>query len=628
MDIVSRSVDPLQGTLIDVDFPPLTHAVLLIGSLCATTLAIVASRCCWPIVTAGMLIKRLYRTITHSTPQSAPHYAAVAYAAPASRPALLSVCLSGTSTVATSDYLLHGSGLAVSNPKPRVFVVNIVGNPGIAAFYRTFALKLWVSLSGAANSTSVLTLGHANHCADAVSADLSDARVAASVPGTLSTPAQAATDPHALSPPPSPRGSSTAQTCWWAVKTMCNEALAASGLLTSTCRVFSLEEQVQHKVAVLTQLQALHPGCVFVLTGHSIGAWIALEAMKRSKAVREATVKVVGLFPTVHHIGSSPNGVRLYPLFVYGRTIAATLLDAVSWAPRWAQRAIAKLALDNQRSRMTNEAVSSLLGLFDGRVAHNFLFMAKEEMEQVRSGAATAVALADHQHKMEFYVGKDDPWNAGDGSEAAGLRKLFPGATVHSCTEGHTHSFVLDEVSALTVASKVASWVASPVGAAIVNGAPRKAAAPAGMRPLSPVSEAASAAEADSASGGAAAGSAPAPQGDHSASAPADVHLSVGAPQRAHCNADTEPGPGLPVEGEAAEPALSGGENSSTDAQAAAVASVEGGAASEDSVAAKPGTAATIADAGGATESAVPPAGAVGKAGGKKQRRKGRKGAR
>ena len=598
MDIISRSVDPLHGTLVDVDFPPLTHAALLLGSLCATAFALILSRCCWPVVTAGMLIKRLYRAVTHSTPHSAPHYAAVAYAAPASRPALLSVCLPGTSTVATSDYLLHGPGLAVSDPRPRVFVVNIVGNPGIAAFYRTFALKLWASLSGSANSISVLTLGHANHCADAVSADLSDACVATSVPGRASSPADAARDPHADAPPPPARGSSALQSCWWALKTMCNEALKTSGLLTSTCRVFSLEEQVQHKVAVLTQLQALHPGCIFVLTGHSIGAWIALEVMKRSRPIRDSTVKVVGMFPTLHHIGSSPNGVRLYPLFVYGRTIAATLLDAVSWAPRWAQRAIAGFALDNQRSRMTNEAVSSLLGLFDGRVAHNFLFMAKEEMEQVRSAAASAVALREHQHKMEFYVGEQDPWNAADGNEADGLRRLFPQAAVHSCTEGHSHSFVLDEISALNMASKVASWAAAPVQTAVASGSggsPHKAAkAPAGMQPLSPLSEAASAAEVDTAvSEGAEDGNTPA----------AGVQLSVGDKEDAHCSKDTQPGPGVAPEMHAAE---------GTSA-AAVITEVDD---ADDVIAA-------------ATESAVPTqaaaSGSSNGGGGKKKRRKGRR---
>jgi hypothetical protein len=268
---------------------------------------------------------------------------------------------------------------------------------------------------------------------------------------------------------------------------------------------------------VLTELQALHPGCIFVLTGHSIGTWIALEVMKRSTPIRNATAKVVGMFPTVHHIGSSPNGVKLYPLFAYGRTIAATLLDTLSWAPRWFQRLIAKAALDNQRSRMTNEAVSSFLGLLDGRVAYNFLFMAKEEMEQVRSAAATGVALEAQQHKFVFYVGRDDPWNAGDGSEAASLRELFPAATVLDCEEGHTHSFVLDEVSALGMASKVAAWAVPQVRQAIAA-APlgsSEGAAPVGVALLSPLSEAESAAEVDSTSGAAGAGAAPLPGAVH-----------------------------------------------------------------------------------------------------------------
>lgn len=72
---------------------------------------------------------------------------------------------------------------------------------------------------------------------------------------------------------------------------------------TATPHLFSHFHQVEHKVHVMHTLRGRYPNAKFVLLGHSIGAWIALEMLKFLDTDR--IHRVINLFPTVHHIGLS-----------------------------------------------------------------------------------------------------------------------------------------------------------------------------------------------------------------------------------------------------------------------------------------------------------------------------------
>ena len=52
-----------------------------------------------------------------------------------------------------------------------------------------------------------------------------------------------------------------------------------------------------------------------VLIGHSIGAWICTDLMRQFQEIEQSKIRaVVCLFPTLMHIGKSPNGQSLGPL--------------------------------------------------------------------------------------------------------------------------------------------------------------------------------------------------------------------------------------------------------------------------------------------------------------------------
>ncbi len=51
--------------------------------------------------------------------------------------------------------------------------------------------------------------------------------------------------------------------------------------------VFDLRSQVQHKLAVLTQLRRLHPYSKFIIAGHSVGGYISLEVLRSIDRIEE-----------------------------------------------------------------------------------------------------------------------------------------------------------------------------------------------------------------------------------------------------------------------------------------------------------------------------------------------------
>ncbi|EFP86631.1 uncharacterized protein PGTG_13013 [Puccinia graminis f. sp. tritici CRL 75-36-700-3] len=78
----------------------------------------------------------------------------------------------------------------------------------------------------------------------------------------------------------------------------------------------SLADQIEFHCHLVGQI--LHEGIKdpthtkLVIMGHSVGGYIATKVLERYP---DQVMHIIGLFPTLSHIGRSPNGLRLRPLF-------------------------------------------------------------------------------------------------------------------------------------------------------------------------------------------------------------------------------------------------------------------------------------------------------------------------
>lgn len=172
---------------------------------------------------------------------------------------MASIASSLSLPVTTSFGGAHTLWWPPSTSAPRVVLLFIPGNPGVASYYMDFLHSIYTSTRLNQRGIEIVAVSHRGH------ARLDD----------LAT----------------------------------NTAQAKSH---ASMRYGSLCDQVQHKLAVLDaiheQYNAEQHNTDVVIVGHSIGAWIATQVVKaRPKHVQALHL----LFPTLAWIGSTPNARRI-----------------------------------------------------------------------------------------------------------------------------------------------------------------------------------------------------------------------------------------------------------------------------------------------------------------------------
>lgn len=198
--------------------------------------------------------------------------------------------------------------------------------------------------------------------------------------------------------------------------------------------LFNLEDQVQHKVAVLDRLIEENPNTRFILGGHSVGAYICLQLLKRRPNLEIA--RVFQLLPTVKEIGSTPNGRRLRPVFWTGSQIfvafLASLLKLLPSGVRY--RAVKQFT----RHPPYYAAITSNK-LISYQCARSALFMAANEMKSIRE--LDQETVMKHGDKLVFFYGQTDGWVPLSHYEE--MKQLIPQAEIFLCNREIPHAFVL-----------------------------------------------------------------------------------------------------------------------------------------------------------------------------------------
>ena len=169
-------------------------------------------------------------------------------------------------------------------------------------------------------------------------------------------------------------GGSNANTPW----TFITLGHSAHSARTAQREGVSLQQQIEHKREVLSDLLRTHPNARLHFGGHSVGAHIVCELLRVLPP--ENVGKCVLLFPTLSNIGATPNGVRLTPAFNYLRGLLGWLVWGVNLLPSAARRRIVA-----QMSGATHDrSLDALLGsVLHPAVMQNAFFMAAHEMQEI-----------------------------------------------------------------------------------------------------------------------------------------------------------------------------------------------------------------------------------------------------
>ncbi|KAF9581983.1 hypothetical protein BGW38_000812 [Lunasporangiospora selenospora] len=225
----------------------------------------------------------------------------------------------------------------------------------------------------------------------------------------------------------------------------------AGSHVSEPSRLYSLQEQVECKIAIMDKLFEIYPkGTRFILAGHSMGSWLALQVLKARP--NHGIERLFELFPTIHHIAETPNGRKMKSLFKpVTRSIlggAVSTLRFIFSAPPVFQAIIgAFTGQDGEMSKVTSEQ------LLHSSVVKNCLYLAGQEMEQIKEMDISL--LKEHASKFVFYYGKTDEWSPIENYYE--MQELFPEIKSFLCDQGMVHAFVLGHGEAMGL--KVGAWI-------------------------------------------------------------------------------------------------------------------------------------------------------------------------
>eukprot|EP00053_Salpingoeca_punica_P024068 m.12226 g.12226 ORF g.12226 m.12226 type:complete len:254 (-) comp6175_c0_seq1:1746-2507(-) len=202
------------------------------------------------------------------------------------------------------------------------------------------------------------------------------------------------------------------------------------------------------------QRSSLRPSTTkVVLAGHSIGSHICLEMLRRLP--EGLVLQTFLLFPTIHHIGSTPNGYMYFPLVAYFRSAAGHFVHLLERIPSWCQRKLVAMHMPGVHPSITD----SVLALMHERVALNALFMANREFEEVLTLDEDHIRA--HASSLVFFFSPSDQWLTDD--HVADIVDVAIGSQVHRCKEDVPHAFVLK--SSVPVAMKTWEYLAPVITA-------------------------------------------------------------------------------------------------------------------------------------------------------------------
>ncbi|KAF9360071.1 hypothetical protein BGX26_010617 [Mortierella sp. AD094] len=226
---------------------------------------------------------------------------------------------------------------------------------------------------------------------------------------------------------------------------------SAGSHVTDPSKTYTLDDQVESKIAIVDKLRDMYPvGTRFILVGHSMGAWLALQVLKARP--NHGIERVFELFPTIHRIADTPNGRKLKILFKpTTRSIAGGAVSTLRFifsAPPVLRSIVGLLA--GQKKDMAEITSQKLL---HSSVVKNCLFLASQEMEVIR--VMDRELIEEHASKFVFYYGKTDEWSPIENYFE--MRDEFPKVKSFLCEQGMVHAFVLGHGEAMGLL--VGSWI-------------------------------------------------------------------------------------------------------------------------------------------------------------------------
>uniref|UniRef100_A0A0E0CD69 Lipid droplet-associated hydrolase n=1 Tax=Oryza meridionalis TaxID=40149 RepID=A0A0E0CD69_9ORYZ len=230
------------------------------------------------------------------------------------------------------------------------------------------------------------------------------------------------------------------------------ENLGGQASITERGRLFSLHEQIDHKVDFIEQ-EFQHSEQSLVLVGHSIGAYICLEIFKR---LQKKVKLCVGLYP---FLTLNKNSMKQSAIGYIARSSllskgVSSFVSFIGSLQASVTRGIVRRLLGPSWSVTAVEATCGHLLWY--HTMRNVLFMAMTEFTKL-SEEPDWNFISAKQDQIAFLFGVDDHW--GPLAHLEEISKRAPGVALSVETEGHTHGYCCTEAGSFWAAGYVANLI-------------------------------------------------------------------------------------------------------------------------------------------------------------------------
>ena len=200
-------------------------------------------------------------------------------------------------------------------------------------------------------------------------------------------------------------------------------------------KFYSLHDQIDHKLAFVYNY--LPPDSKLILIGHSVGAYIILEIMRRLHP-SDRIVKCILLFPTIERITKTSSGK-------FWTTVAYFMTKPLLWLiwlfnamPLRFQLWFIRCCMVLRRFCNEDNLTGATFSFVNHHGVSNMLQIASD-MKSIQD--LDAKIIDDNKEKIVLYYGKEDPWVPA--SFCQQMTEKFPSVDIRLCKENHKHAFVL-----------------------------------------------------------------------------------------------------------------------------------------------------------------------------------------
>ena len=212
---------------------------------------------------------------------------------------------------------------------------------------------------------------------------------------------------------------------------------------SSDKHVFTLEEQITHKLAFIRQ--HIDPKKKIIIVAHSLGSYITLKMLDRLQREEESRIKqVVFLFPVFERTMETKSGRKWVALTQFLQKPVIKTTKLVEMLPPSVKRSLVDCIAS--RRRFSIDSKRSLSNGVDSLVTPNGLQNMSQiarDLSKIGSLSGDLEDVIHHFHdKLTFYYGASDLWTPLSFYQE--MKQRFPDVDIRLDGKGIGHAFVLN----------------------------------------------------------------------------------------------------------------------------------------------------------------------------------------